>query len=153
MLLVMAACGGGSSRRDTSSADSMEPEPAPVTQPDTQPTKTPTVTLATDRRSYRAGDPVELRIVNETANTYSYNPCMRVVEQQSAGAWTEVKEDRICTMIAHMLEPNARKVERTELGEQLPPGTYRVAVRFAAEARDARPGAVTAYSEPITVSP
>lgn len=116
-------------------------------------TKARTVTIATDRRSYRAGDPVELRIVNETAQGYTYNPCTRVVERQQDSGWTPVQEDRICTMIAHMLEPNATRVERTELGEQLAPGTYRLLVQFTAD--DARPGAkaVLAYSQPISVAP
>jgi len=155
LLLALAfatACGGSSQRADTTSADSAEPAP-PVAQPDTQMPKIPTVTIATDRRSYRAGDPVELRVVNETADTFTYNPCMRVVERQSDSTWTEVKEERICTMIAHMLEPNARRTERTELGEDLPPGTYRILLRFTPDTPATRAKAVNARSEPITVTP
>ena len=122
-------------------------------QPDTPVTRTPTVTIATDRRSYRAGDPVELRVVNETAGSYTYNPCTRIVERQSDSTWTAVKEDRICTMIAHVLEPNATRVERTELGEELKPGTYRLLVQFTRENAGAGAKPLSAYSAPIVVSP
>jgi hypothetical protein len=153
-IVFAAACGGSSRQTDTVAADtSAAPPPVPTTNIDTQP-KMPTVTIATDRRSYRAGDPVELRIVNETANSYSYNPCMRIVERAAEGdRWSEVKEDRICAMIAHMLEPNARRTERTELGEQLLPGTYRIVVRFTPDAAGGRVKPVNASSAPITVTP
>ena len=153
LLAFVSACGGGPPQQaDTASTDSVLPAPAPVVQPDTQP-KMPTVTIATDRKSYRAGDPVELRVVNETANSYTYNPCMRVVERQNDSTWTEVKEERICTMIAHVLDANARRVERTELGEELTPGTYRILVRFSLDTPAARAQPVDARSEPITVTP
>lgn len=151
-LALVTACGGGSSQRaDTAAADTVLPEPPPAVQPDTQP-RIPTVTIATDRKSYRAGDPVELRVVNETGNGYTYNPCTRIVERQTDSTWTAVKEERICTMIAHMLEPNASRVERTELGEELPPGTYRILVRFAPDTPAARARPIDARSEPITVT-
>lgn len=152
-LAFVAACGGGTQRSADTVAAAPEPQPAPVTQPDTPVTKVPTVTISTDRRSYRAGDPVELRVVNETAQGYTYNPCTRVIERQRDSTWAAVQEDRICTMIAHVLEPNSTRVERTELGEQLAPGTYRLLVQFTAD--NARPGAtsVRAYSQPISVSP
>jgi hypothetical protein len=151
-LAFATTCGGSQPGADTT-ATTPEPEPAPITQPDTQVTRTPTVTIATDRKSYRAGDPVELRVVNGTANSYTYNPCMRIVERQSDSTWSEVKEDRICTMIAHLLEPNANRMERTELGEELKPGTYRLLLRFTNDSPRAGAESVTAYSEPIVVSP
>ena len=153
LTLVFAASCGGSPRNADTSAITPEPEPAPVIQPDTQVPRTPSVTIATDRTSYRAGDPVELRVVNETGNSYTYNPCTRIVERQSDSTWTAVKEDRICTMIAHLLEPNATRVERTELGEQLTPGTYRLLVQFTRDDASAGAKPVMAYSQPISVSP
>ena len=152
-LVLVAACAGGGRPADTASSDTALPEPPAVTQPDTMPTKVPMVTLETDRRSYRAGDPVELRIVNETSSSYTYNPCTRTVERESGSAWSEVKEDRICTMIAHMLGPDTTRVERTELAEHLTPGTYRIAVRFSNDTPGAKPASVVAYSQPITVTP
>lgn len=152
-LAFLAACGGGTQRNADTASPAPEPEPAPVVQPDTPVTRTPTVTIATDRRSYRPGDPVELRVVNQTAGSYTYNACTRVVERQSDSTWTAVQEDRICTMIAHVLGPNETRVERTELGEQLKPGTYRVLVRFISENASAGARAVLAYSQPISVSP
>ena len=152
-LAFIVACGGGAPRGADTTSQAPEPEPAPVVQPDTPVTRTPTVTITTDRRSYRPGDPVELRVVNETAGSYTYNACTRVAERQSDSTWTAVVEDRICTMIAHVLGPNATRVERTELGETLRPGTYRLLVRFTSEDATAGARPVLAYSQPISVSP
>ena len=94
------------------------------------------ITLATDARSYRAGDPVELRIANKTTTRFTYNPCTRRLERQDdegTDKWTPVKEDRICTMVAHVLEPNASRVAKTELGEELTAGSYRMIVQFIAD--------------------
>ena len=127
--------------------------PAPVVQQDTV-VKVPTVLVSTDMKSYRAGDPVQLRIVNETGDSYTYNPCTRTVERLSGtDTWTEVKEDRICTMIAHVLDPNATRTERTELGEQLTPGSYRLVVRFTRDAANKPAQSIAAYTLPITVAP
>lgn len=152
-LAFIVACGGGAQRSADTASPAPEPEPAPVVQPDTPVTRTPTVTIATDRRSYRPGDPVELRVVNETSGSYTYNACTRVVERLTDSTWTAVAEDRICTMIAHVLGPNTTRVERTELGEQLRPGTYRLLVRFTSEVASAGARPVLAYSQPISVVP
>ena len=117
--------------------------------------------IATDTRSYRPGDPVELRITNNSTRRFTYNPCTRTLEREDdgvAGRWAEVKEDRMCAMIAHFLEPNTTREERTELGEELGPGRYRMLVRFtndapATKARQSAAAAnVTAYTQPFTVT-
>ena len=155
ILVILIACGGDPARRpDVSGADSVAPVPDSTMKRDTQSKAPEPVRIATDLRSYRAGDPVELRITNTTATTYTFNPCMRVIQQQTgdAASWAEIKEERICTMIAHMLEPNATRSERTELGEALKPGTYRLMIRFTPDSPGAR-GSVAAYTAPITVTP
>lgn len=153
---LLAACNGQPPRRvDTSSPAGGAPPAETAAKPDTQARARDPILIATDRRSYRPGDPVELRITNTTRTTYSFNPCTRTVEQQGPGAqgWSAITEDRVCTMVAHMLEPNATRAERTELGEQLKPGTYRLAIRFVPDSQTERSGAVLGYSPPITVTP
>jgi hypothetical protein len=113
------------------------------------------ITVATDTRTYRPGDPVELRIRNGESGSYTFNPCTRTLEREqegAAGSWAEVKEDRMCAMIAHVLDPNSSRVERTELGEELPPGRYRMLLRFSSAAPAARASHVTVYTQPFTVT-
>lgn len=113
------------------------------------------ITVSTDTRTYRPGDPVELRIKNGEAGSYTFNPCTRTLERENedaVGSWSQVKEDRMCTMIAHVLEPNSSRVERTELGEELQPGRYRMLLRFSSAAPAAKASHVTAYTQPFTVT-
>ena len=113
------------------------------------------ITVVTDTRTYRPGDPVELRIRNSDSRGYTFNPCTRTLEREKEDApdsWAEFKEERMCTMIAHVLEPNSSRVERTELGEELPPGRYRMLLRFSSAAPAAKESHVTAYTQPFTVT-
>jgi hypothetical protein len=156
----LGACGGASSDQNTTPAPDTVVPAAPAVRPDTQPMPQPDVTIATDTRSYRAGDPVALKITNSSTRRFTYNPCTRTLEREDdgvAGKWAEVKEDRMCTMIAHVLDPNSTRNEQTELGEELAPGRYRMLVRFAndspSRARKATDAvSVTAYSAPFTVT-
>jgi hypothetical protein len=115
-------------------ADSTAP---PVTSPaadvDSTPMAETGVALRTDKSSYKAGDPLTLTIVNGTASKYYFNPCTRILERESGTTWTEVREDRMCTMIAHVLDAKATRTERTELSDGLAPGRYRVVVLFTEE--------------------
>ena len=95
---------------------------------------TASITVRIDRNTYRATDPVKLTIVNGTGSPYFFNPCTRVLERESNGAWTEVKEDRMCTMIAHVLDARATRTESTDLGDNLAAGRYRMVVHFTEEA-------------------
>ena len=110
------------------------------------------ITVSTDRSTYRASDPVKLTIVNTTGSTYHYNPCTRVLEREASGAWSEVREERMCTMIAHVLEPRATRNEETDLGEGLAAGRYRIIVVFGEEASGTPSRSVRAVSAPITVT-
>lgn len=151
----LAACGGASSDQDTTPAADTAAPSAPVAPPDTQPVRLPDVLIATDTRTYRAGDPVELRIINRSTRRFTYNPCTRTLERQDESGtdtWAEVKEDRMCTMIAHVLEPNSKRTEQTELGEGLAPGRYRMLVRFANDVPAAKSANVSAYTMPFTLT-
>ena len=153
--LGLGACGGTSADQNTTPAPDTIAAPAPAPQRDTQPAPAMDVTVATDTRSYRAGDPVELRIVNSSARRFTFNPCTRTLEREDdAGVdkWSVVKEDRMCTMIAHVLDPKTTRNERTELGEDLAPGNYRMLVTFASDSPATSAVKVIAYTLPFRVT-
>lgn len=113
---------------------------------------TDSVTLRTDKRTYRPGETVKLTIVNASSAQYTYNPCMRIVERDSAGTWKGVREERMCTMIAHFLEPKETREEQTEMADGVEPGRYRLVVLFSEERSDGASRAVRATTAPVTVS-
>ncbi|MGH7720337.1 MAG: hypothetical protein ACREON_16020, partial [Gemmatimonadaceae bacterium] len=66
------------------------------------------------------------------------------------GAWSAVDESqRICTMEAWILEPNATRTAETELPSSLRAGRYRLVIAFTVEG--ASGGRVRAASAPIQV--
>jgi hypothetical protein len=154
-LVAQASCGGSAPREETPAADTTTAAPAPTpSQPDSA-SRMSDITMTTDTRTYRPGDPVELRIVSKATTRFTYNPCTRQLEREDDEAtdkWTPVKEERMCTMVAHVLEPNASRVEQTELGEDLPPGTYRMIVEFIADAPKAKAMQVKLYTMPFKVT-
>ena len=109
------------------------------------------IILRTDKKTYRPGETVKLTLVNGSSAQYSYNPCMRIVERSGAGGlWVEVREDRMCTMMAHILEPKSTREEQTEMAEKITPGLYRLVIALAEETAGAT-RAVRAVSDPLTV--
>ncbi|HYC53051.1 MAG TPA: immunoglobulin-like domain-containing protein [Gemmatimonadaceae bacterium] len=164
VIVALVACYRGSSAADsTSTTTNASPPPAAGTSGSSSPAPVPappdsvtttSITLRTDRTSYRASDPVTLSIVNGSDSKFYFNPCTRVLERETAGAWTEVREQRMCTMIAHVLDAKATRTEQTELGEGLQPGRYRMIVHFTEEPPSGGQGrAVRAVTAPITVTP
>ena len=114
---------------------------------------TATISIRTDRASYRVSDPVQLTISNTTKSSFYFNPCTRILERENGGTWREVAEDRMCTMIAHVLNAGETRRETTDFSESLQPGRYRLIVQFTEEApggREAR--SVRAVTAPITLS-
>jgi len=166
LLVIVAACYRGTSAADSTGTTATTPSgatsgsagsttspttPGTSTTPDTM--STASISIRTDRSSYRATDPVTLTIVNGTGSQYFYNPCTRILERESSGAWTEVKEDRMCTMIAHVLDARATRTETTELGDGLAAGRYRIVVAFTEETPAGQQSrSVRAVTSPISVS-
>jgi hypothetical protein len=144
--MLLCACARGPATREAN-ADSSSSAlgRADLTQPSP-------VTLRTDRQSYRPSDPITLTITNTTANTYAFNPCTRTLEREVNGAWTVVREDRMCTMIAHILDPNATRTEQTELGADLTAGRYRVLLALSEQGPGGSARPVRAVSAPITIT-
>lgn len=93
-----------------------------------------------------------LTLVNPTGNSYAYNPCTRLLEREVGGAWVERRENRICTMIAHILSPRTSRSEKTELSSGLEPGRYRVVLLLTVEG-SGTPARSARVSAPITVTP
>jgi hypothetical protein len=94
---------------------------------------------------------MELTLVNPTNNTYTYNPCTRLLEREVSGRWTQLEEMRICTMIAHILAPRSRRAERTELSKGLEPGSYRVILVLSVSGPGTPGSSGVRVSAPITV--
>ena len=111
------------------------------------------VVLRTDKAQYRAGEKVTLTFENKSASSYTFNPCTRSVERESGGAWATVpEENRMCTMEAWVLDPHGTRSGATELPATMAPGRYRVVVRMSMETSPGTAAAVSAISDPITVS-
>jgi hypothetical protein len=138
---LLVACAG---RADTSRTDSATSNPTRMTD---------SIIVRTDKQSYRAGETVQLTIVNNSAAKYTYNPCTRIVERDSAGSWTPVREDRMCTMIAHLLEPKQTRTEATEMAEGIAPGRYRLVLSFADDDPAKTGRVVSATTGALTVAP
>ena len=109
------------------------------------------VTIRADKQSYRPGESVTVTIVSTSTAQHTYNPCQRIVERESAGSWTPVREERMCTMIAHLLEPKQTRTEQTEMADGIEPGRYRLVILFAEESSTGASRSVRAATAPLTV--
>ncbi|MBC7791443.1 MAG: hypothetical protein H7Z74_15970 [Anaerolineae bacterium] len=161
--LVFVSCGAGSSRSNDPTSDSSEgsAKPADTTRArDTlqgasrQKVERP-IKLSTDKAQYRVGAEMELTLTNPTEARYSFNFCTRVVEQELNGRWTKVDEsERMCTMMAFLLEPGSTRSGKTELPAALSSGRYRVAISLVVENNQIPPNEyVVATSPSITIVP
>ena len=137
-------------------ADTAKPSPradsgAPTSGSNT--VRADSVVLRTDKTQYRAGEKIVLTFENKSASSYTFNPCARSVERESGGSWTTVSEEaRMCTMEAWILDPHGTRSGPTELPATMTPGRYRVVVGMTMETSPGSASAVSAISDPITVS-
>ena len=110
------------------------------------------IEIRTDRTAYRAGDPLELTVLNRRRDTLAFNPCTRTLEREQNGGWEPLEEpDRICTMEAWILGPGETRSGRTELPSEVSPGRYRVVLAFTPEGGAGVGHRLTARSAPVTV--
>lgn len=143
LLLACRAGGAGSAPDDARrpAVDSARP-----------PAAGDSVELRVDRSEYRGGDTVKVTIVNGSGATYSFNPCTRVVERESEGAWAAVPETgRVCPMIAWLVDPRASREASTTLPSDLQPGRYRLTISLGREGQTPPAARVTATSPAFTV--
>ena len=116
-------------------------------------TRADSVVLRTDKTQYRPGEAMTLTLENKGAAHYTFNPCSRSLERAEDSAWKPVDEPgRMCTMEAWLLDAHATRSGPTELPSPLAAGRYRVVVRLTMERADGTGTAVSAASEPLTVS-
>jgi predicted acyl esterase len=109
------------------------------------------VVLRTDKARYRAGEKVTLTFENKSASSYTFNPARGRWSARAVGVDDGAGDNRICTMEAWILEPHDA-VRRYELPATMAPGRYRVVVRMSMETSRGTSAAVSAISDPITVS-
>jgi len=115
--------------------------------------KTDSVVLRTDKAQYRSGEQMTLTFENRSAKSYAFNPCARSLERENGGSWGAVPDEgRMCTMEAWILDPHGTRSGPTELPASLAPGRYRVVVRMSVEGPSGVASAVSAVSDPISVS-
>ena len=138
---------GDSTAKGPSSTDTSRASPSAVTRTDS-------VVLRTDKTQYRAGEKVTLTFENKSGASYAFNPCTRTLEREEGSRWVASPEEgRMCTMEAWILDPHATRSGATELPDTLTAGRYRVLVRMTVEGGAAPAPAVTAITDPITVTP
>ncbi|HEU4566137.1 MAG TPA: immunoglobulin-like domain-containing protein [Gemmatimonadaceae bacterium] len=153
-LLITVAChtpapGGADSARAAAPADTQPLSPAPGDSASAAP-----VELRTDKSTYRAGEEMTLTLVSRADVGYSFNPCTRTLERETAGGWSAVDEgERICTMEAWLLEPRGTRSGPTALPEQMEPGRYRVSLQLIAETQTPPAERARITSAPFTVQP
>jgi hypothetical protein len=115
--------------------------------------RTDSVVLRTDKAQYRPGEQMTLTFENRSASSYAFNPCTRSLERENGGSWSAVPEEgRMCTMEAWILDPHGTRSGATELPTSLTPGRYRVVVRMSVERPGGAAAAISAVSDPISVS-
>ena len=149
LVLTLAACS-----QPPANDQSGAPAPTPSSPTPDSTTSVPastTITLRTDKSSYRAGDNVTLTIVNGTGRTFTFNPCTRTLEREVNGAWSTLSEERICNMMAFLLDPRATRTEQTDLAPETPAGRYRIVLAFTDDDPNAPVKAERAVSAPISI--
>ncbi|HEX6308493.1 MAG TPA: immunoglobulin-like domain-containing protein [Longimicrobiales bacterium] len=72
-----------------------------------------------------AGDSIELRLTNNSADDIGYNLCTTAIERQVGTAWQPVQTDRACTMELRTLEAGGETTYRTTLPPLATAGEYR----------------------------
>ena len=154
VMVVGSACRPstpGSGPADTAKPSQRSDSLAPPSASNT--VRADSVVLRTDKTQYRAGERITLTFENKSASSYTFNPCTRSVERESGGSWATLPEEtRMCTMEAWILDPHGTRSGATELPATMSPGRYRVVVRMTMETSPGAASAVSAISDPITVS-
>lgn len=129
LVVILAACTSpGSDAADTTAADTSRA----AGSADSLARNATTLELRTDKDRYAPGATVTLTVVNGTDNTYAFNPCTRMVQEEGTGDWRPVDEpQRVCTMEAWLIEPRTSRSGDTELPGTLEPGRYRIGLSLS----------------------
>jgi hypothetical protein len=97
-----------------------------------EPDLEPGLSLTTEPAVATAGQPVTLKLNNQTAWPVGYNLCTSLLEREADGRWEAIREERVCTMELRMLAPGSAAEEQIDLPAPLEPGNY----RFSANVED-----------------
>ena len=137
LLLAVVSCKPGARAQDQAAAGQEQNRP---------------VTLRLDRAEYGQGEQPRLTLINTGGWTYAYNPCTRVIEVNTDGAWTAAETGpRICTMEAWMLRPGDSVTAPIELPATLPAGQFRLRLAMTTEGVPPGEGHLLLVSPPFTV--
>lgn len=90
------------------------------------------VDLSVTPESATPGDSMTLTLHNGTAEQVGYNLCASSLQRQTAGGWTPVPSDVVCTMELRTLEPGQDASYRTALPDGLEEGRYRFSTTIEA---------------------
>ena len=114
------------------------------------------VVLTTDQRSYTAGDPLTLELINRSDQTYQAGElCKARLERQDQADWETVSppfaEPRVCEDILLLYKPSASKTLRTRLPGELLAGTYRYVFELSSREASHEIKPVTVTTQPFAV--
>jgi hypothetical protein len=119
-LFVAAACSDTTTGINDGDVGDLEPGHALLAQG-------ADVTLTAQADDFAPGAQVTLVLENGSQSRIGYNMCFHALEKRSGDSWAfaEEMEDRICTLILHILEAGESAQYPTSLPEGLPAGEYR----------------------------
>lgn len=90
--------------------------------------------LATDKDVYRAGEQMELKVVNNGPTNLSFGR-MYLIEKQDGDAWTPINGESVWTLEGYSLTPEGRSEQPVKL-DGLKPGAYRISKDVDADHAD-----------------
>lgn len=82
------------------------------------------------------GDSITLQLENDSPGTLTYNLCASTLQVESAGDWTAVPADRMCTRELRVLGPDQETEFRLQLPSDLADGRYRFTTGIQLEEGD-----------------
>jgi hypothetical protein len=97
-----------------------------------------------------AGAAAEVRFVNNSTTTLTFNPCVRSLERRADAAWVPLPDDlRVCTAEVHYLRAGTEERRTTDVPTDIAPGEYRF--RFPMVGESAAVGNLDVVTSAFTV--
>jgi hypothetical protein len=79
---------------------------------------------------------INLHLRNSSGKTVGYNLCASTLERNRAGAWEDVRSDRLCTLQIRTIVHGEQESYRYEPSPRLAPGEYRATTLVDAAGRE-----------------
>jgi hypothetical protein len=123
LMLVSAACNETPTGDAGDQEHPLEPGHAALSE-DTD------VNLGIEAARFQPGAEVTLVLENHSEEDVGHNLCFHALERRSNDDWAaaEEQEDRVCTLVLHILPPGDTARYDTTLPDPLPAGEYRYRV-------------------------